>query len=457
MAQVAAPLRIDPSRRAEGASRWRFASKFLTDAMHDRRIEGVVRGARWLFTAVRRTLGSIWGWLPITPFGAAAFITVWYFGLRQSDLIISAVCAAGMGCLLLNSAQVLLTGIGLRLARVPKTSELLDLEAQTAGHTEFHLGLFGWNPIVRCAVRWEEPEGVEVVTFAARSGFQEQVLSKERCSSRRIVRVISVSDLFGLSRIWFRRAAHRPVRCLPWTGPPPSFALVEQFRPGDLMGHPEGEPVGDLVEMRRYAAGDPLKLVLWKAYARTGRLLVRTPERSVSPTDRTLVHLVAGQGDEPSAGIVRGALERGLLGPEAVFLGDGSLEPASSLAECLEQIVGSKQFRDRGGARLDEFLVQGESRGISAAWLFVPFRPGPWLERVATALERHYGPFSIVIGIDGPPRAERPSVWSRWAQPEGDGQSSLLDDLRLISNRLIEAGATVRVVDRLTGEEVPAD
>src|SRR5262249_1283090 len=158
---------------------------------------------------------------------------------------------------------------------------------------------------------------------------------------------------------------------------------------------------------------------------------------------RTLVHLVAGPGDEPSAGVVRGALERGLLGSEAMFLGDGAVEPARSLAECLEQIVNSKQFRDRGGGGPDEVFAQGGTHGISAAWLFVPCRPGSWLERVATALERHYGPFSIVIGIDGPPRTERPSAWSRWAQPAADGDSPLLHDLQRVRDRLIEAGATV--------------
>ncbi len=423
----------------------------------DRCMDSGVPKGRWLFRKLQRTLDSAWGWFPITPFGVGSLFILWYFARQQSDLIVTAVCGAGIACIALNVAQVVVTAFWMRLQRMPAVDTLLELEARTACSTEFQLGWFGWNPLVQFQVRLEEPTGVQVLPFESTGSYRERVISDERCSARHMVRIVSVSDLFGLARVSFRRTAHRPVRCLPWKGHSPAFALIQQFRSGDALGHPDGEPVGDLVEMRRYAAGDPLKLVLWKAYARTGRLLVRTPERSLSPTDRTLVHLVAGPGDEPSAGIVRNALECGLLGSEVVFMADGAAEPARSLAESIEQIVDSKKYRDRGGCRLDDFLVQGETKGVSSAWIFLPSRSGQWLERVCDTLGRHRGPFSIVVGIDAQPHGDHGNTWSRWLRPSTDESIPTWEELRHICDRLNGVGANVRVVNRFTGEEVPSD
>ena len=56
---------------------------------------------------------------------------------------------------------------------------------------------------------------------------------------------------------------------------------------GDAVSHPAGRQEGELIEMRRYGPGDPLRHVLWKTYARTRRLLVRMHERAISPRPTT--------------------------------------------------------------------------------------------------------------------------------------------------------------------------
>jgi hypothetical protein len=212
-----------------------------------------------------------------------------------------------------------------------------------------------------------------------------------------------VSDVFGLTRLAIRRRFLQVVRCLPQISATPEFTLPIQYQPGDQLGHPEGQPVGDFVEMRRYVAGDPLKLILWKAYARTGKVLVRAPERAVNPTTKTLAYLVAGPGDEPSAGIARSALVSNALGTEVTFSADGAAHPATTQSEAIDQILFSVRQRADGGAGLDRFLGQGESAGTAACVLFIPCRQGAWLEHTVAAIRAHRGPFQAVLGLDGPP------------------------------------------------------
>src|SRR5262249_27748597 len=151
-----------------------------------------------------------------------------------------------------------------------------------------------------------------------------------------VVRRFLVSDVFGLGRFTVRRRSAQKIHVRPATGGVNGLELLPQYDRGDLTAHPEGTPEGDLVEMRGYGAGDPLKRVLWKVYARTGRLLVRMPERAVSPCERTLAYLVASLADEPSAGLARAVLESGALGADFLFAADGEENPTSEAREGVE-------------------------------------------------------------------------------------------------------------------------
>src|SRR5437773_8099985 len=104
------------------------------------------------------------------------------------------------------------------------------------------------------------------------------------------------------------------MRILPWTGGLDHAPMLRSLAGGEEISHPLGELTGDRVDMRRYVAGDPLKLALWKIYARTGVLMVRTPERAIAPTLRVAAYLPSAIGDEPAAAAARVAIQRGLLG-----------------------------------------------------------------------------------------------------------------------------------------------
>ena len=115
------------------------------------------------------------------------------------------------------------------------------------------------------------------------------------------------------------------------------------------------------------------RLVLWKIYARTGRLMVRMPERAVSPAEKTLAYLVAAPGDEPAAGIACAAIENDLkIGPDYLLHADGATACTRNVPEAVDQVVRSVNARSEGGTRLESLLVDGENQGIQACLMFVP-------------------------------------------------------------------------------------
>jgi hypothetical protein len=140
----------------------------------------------------------------------------------------------------------------------------------------------------------------------------------------RVVRRFAVRDLFGLSEIAWRRTETVSLRVLPERGMlaqmPPPAGMAD----GDDLSDVYAEPRGDRVEMRQYAPGDPLRMVLWKVYARTNRMMVRTPERSVAERRKGCAYLVASPNDDSTAAVARIAIERNLLGDDWCFAADGA-------------------------------------------------------------------------------------------------------------------------------------
>ena len=226
---------------------------------------------------------------------------------------------------------------------------------------------------------------------------------------------------------------------------------MPQFDNGDDMGHPLGSPRGDLLEMRAYAPGDPLKQILWKVYARTGRLLVRVPEKAIKPCERTMAYFVAGKDDEATAGIARKVLETGMLGADFLFGADGEEVATTSVDEAIHQIVRSVNAKSMHAASLDDFLATGETQGIHACTLFIPAQPGPWLSRAARVLAEHAGPFRALVGVDGTKTRIRERWLTHLLFRRRPTTGSDMHAVCKVIETLRNAGADVTVVDRLTG------
>ncbi|MBM4320370.1 MAG: DUF58 domain-containing protein, partial [Deltaproteobacteria bacterium] len=169
---------------------------------------------------------------------------------------------------------------------------------------------------------------------------------------------------------------------------------------GDGISHPQGRPRGDLVELRRYHPGDPLRYLLWKVFARTRRLIVRAPEQAVIPAQRTLAYLIAGVDDEPAAAAARLALEAGALGSDWLFGADGTAQPTSALDQALRAVARSAAVSPEQRAALGGFLAATRGSTASRLVLFAPAASIDWLDGVLGALRARPLPTMIILGAE---------------------------------------------------------
>lgn len=399
--------------------------------------------------------------------GGASLGGVFYYGRQRQDLVLY---VAGLGLLFLMTLTLLLVTlvtVALRLSWKAVPRSPARVEAGTEMATGFSLPALGWLPFVSIDWQWREPEGVKLAIEARRGRLRERAICRERGEHTRTVRRVVVGDVFGLSWLAVTLEEPTPRVVLPARGRTLSAPLLEAMSGGDMRSHPMGPPDGDLVDMRRYVAGDPMKRILWKTYARTRTLMVRLPERALAPTRRTVAYLVAAEGDEPAAGVARLALESGVLGPDWRFGADGGERDVETVEEALELIVRSRAARPVGGSGLGAFLGRAAQLGAYRCVLFVSPRPGSgpgpgnsrWLEVVEAALRQQQqggvGQMEIVIGIDGMVDDRRGRGWRRWVlRPLRDEATELAarrGEVERVAARLGAAGARVVLADRNSG------
>src|SRR5262249_49341160 len=152
------------------------------------------------------------------------------------------------------------------------------LECGAAGRSGFSISSLWYIPLVSVSWSWIEPAG-SVSIARVRRRLHEIVTPARRGWHETIVRRVEVRDAFGLVKIAFRIRQERVVRTWPSSGALRPVELLRSVATGDDVPHPAGRPAGDRIDLRRYAPGDPMRLILWKVYARTRQTVVRTPER----------------------------------------------------------------------------------------------------------------------------------------------------------------------------------
>ncbi len=402
-----------------------------------------------------RVLWAVILWIPITWRGALAapLLTLIYhvYFVGRKDEVVGALSRCGLGLMAVLLVLVLGTSVWLRLRRQPSTAASLDLEANVPLRTGYSLGYIAWNPLIKIDLTWQQPAGVSVRAVPVGGRFVEEVTAGQRGTSSDIVRRFRVTDILGLTRFTVCRRAVQEVVIRPYRGPARRMPPLVQYVAGDQKEHPEGRREGDLIEMRRYTPGDPLKLVLWKVYARTGRMLVRMPERAVRPCQKMLSYFVASQGDEATAGIARAMLEGAEPGQDYLFAADGTDSPTRLLREAVDQLVRSAGARSCGGLGLGKFLGQCEAAGGAACVLFVPSEPGPWLGRVAEQLARRRGTCRAIVGIDGLQRPPEDFSLRRLLVSRPASSGAKPADVSQVCQALSKCGAEVWVVDRISG------
>lgn len=399
-------------------------------------------------------------WLPLSARGFLVAVLGWWlafrFALDSYDYVLYAAGMVSLLVLALSLASVFVGAawIAWHLRHLPPVAELY-LEAEAMVLTGLPVPrLFFW-PLLELRLHWEYPESVEVTVKRRGLRWLEGITPQARGEARQVVRWFMVRDIFGLARLGVRKARPELVRVAP-ASTKVTAHVTWQLLGGDALSYPDGPVGGEYLDMRRYAHGDSLRHVLWKVYGRTRELLVRTPERAITPSRSTIAYLVAGADDEASASAARAFIESGLLGEDFLFCADGASQPTKDPAEALLQIIQSASARQRGGEGLERFLKQIDAGRQHNFLLFVPASEGRWLKQVANQSTRLHGGKAITA-LD-----ERPSMKNNFAQrirrlllASEDESAQRLAEVSAVLKQLAALGLNPQLLHRPSGEFLP--
>ena len=408
------------------------------------------------------------GWL-LAALCAAA---LWHWGFRSLDLVVFVFGVAGVVLFALSTLVIGASAIWLRRRSGAARRTLQTLEAGTLLETGFRLPALARVPLVKVEWTWLHPEAVEVRQVLDEDGtLREVAVARRRCRVQKVTRRLTVRCAFGLSRVSWRSAEPADLTILPEVGRLGSMEVLQSISSAEGLPHPSGRPEGDRMEIRRYVPGDSVRHILWKTYARTRTLHVRTPERAVDRSERTIAYLLTGPGDEPAAAAARVALERGLLGETWLLGCDGSDTPTDRLDEALPMIAASGSYRRPSdadpSAGLLRFLESPEVMGERHVVIFAPALPDSsaegsaassserlptWTAPTTGALQRLGMSADLVLGTDGVRKRGPMPLWQRllWADPD-DGGAVSSQDLERLLNHLTRSGYGALLVDRSSG------
>ena len=415
---------------------------------------------------IARWVAKLVGWLRWFPFtfgglliAAACVLSFFHYGFGKIDLILLGVGAVGLGIAAVSLIfTVLAAVITYRRVKRMSATEATKLECGYWAPTGFSLPSLWYVPFVSVAWDWHEPKARVRVT-RKRGRTREEVFPERRGWTGQITRRFDIGDIFGLCKVSFDAPQKGEVRFMPWVGALKNMHVLRGMAMGDDISHPEGPPEGDRYDMRHYVAGDPIRFVLWKVFAKSRELVVRTPERAISHARQTAVYMVADEGDEPAAGAARVAVDVGAFGGDWVLGADGCKDTTQNKDEAMEILARSAHAsKAQSGAGLANFLQSTSPGSMRRAVVFVPPRPGPWLARVAKAA-RTMGSNSalssvgFIIGVDGidiaPERGRVGRLMIENRVDEAAGSVATVEELNEIVKQL---GHNVLIVDRVRGQ-----
>lgn len=385
------------------------------------------------------------------------------YGLAKIDLLLLVIGAVGLGASALALVVVVAAAIVLffSMRRLPEGAPI-TLTTGVPTRTGLTIRDAWFVPLLTIEWTWRAPDA-EVRTDTEKGRVREWIRPRRRALATSVVRRFTVRDAWGLAEISFEREEPRDVRVVPAIGNLRNVPVVRALAGGDDFYDPLGSPQGDRADMRAYGPGDPVRLILWKVYAKSRDLVIRTPERARSPAQKTVAYVVAGPGDEPAAGAARAAVIGGSLGLSWRLGADGCDADATTASSADELFARSGNATpDQGGEGLAAFLARASAengRASSRAVVFVPPRPGPWLERVIAAARaaRPAGGappgMEILVCTDGVANEPPRPWWSRLltAPPPFDAARAAQRDLSAVTTALSAAHVPVALVDRAAG------
>jgi len=409
-----------------------------------------IHGAR---SAVR----LIRGFFPLTPTGCLLFalsaVAVWFEGIKRQDFVYLAVGFIGGLVALLMLVLVLVAAPFVhRRCKRGVTRSGLTLECESARETGFLLPLPRWLPLLEYSWTWECPPNVEIRPGVHQDRRREFIEPHRRGIHAEIRRRIVLRDVLGLTSLEWTARESTEIRFLPAKGPLDRTTLLDGLTGGDELSDPRGSPEGDRVDMRQYTPGDSPRMILWKVYAHSRKLLVRVPERALTARPRFCAYLVSGDGDEPGAGFMRVVLERGFLGENWRFGADGTLAFTGRLDEALNLLIRSASASPEAAPGLPGFLEQAQWDGFSACLVVLPPTPGVWVPAVVSSLENarlRIHAFTVVDGLTIASHTGRD--WKKLLYVHKAGAGERAFDLAWMARSFGPSRSPLFVIDRTAG------
>ena len=288
--------------------------------------------------------------------GCLVGLLLWalWTGVRQQDHLLFWGSLTVLTTLAWLSASVYFSGTVLRLAvRRASHPNRIDGACDEELLTGWSFQVPAWLPITTFT---SELNG-QSTTFLRREGrFSERVVFDRRRLQRAVRRQFVIADRFGWAVYTFRNNRGVPIRVLPYVHAGRAAAPPIGVVAGADLPSPYSAETGDRLDMRRYRRGDPLRLVIWSIYQRSGHLMVRAPEKAVSQHQRTGLFLVSSSSDAPAAKLARVLLERDLLGVGWRF-GSDTPSPWSEDKETALNLLAESGHLELE-TRLNEYLFE---------------------------------------------------------------------------------------------------
>ena len=284
------------------------------------------------------------------------------YGINKSDIVAK---AGAIFLLILAALCAISTWVGKGIVRArfrqAEHSRKIHLLTHRSSATGFRIKLPRWLDFLNLS--WTL-NGVPIQLEKHGRVLTETANVPRRQLVKGLTRVVSVSDGFGFFEFRFTQLLIGKLRVLPSINSSKANLPLLSVVDGSDLPDPYSAPTGDRIDMRRYRPGDPLRLVLWNIYQRTGMLMVRTPERALSRHQRTGMFLLTGPNDQPAACLARAILETQGLGPRWRFGSEGSCNWAEDLPSALDELAKSGNEPNVASSNSPRFLEDLSTDGF---------------------------------------------------------------------------------------------
>lgn len=397
-----------------------------------------------------------------------ALIALKQFAYERMDLVVFAISICALAILGFSTLIVVLGGLVLR-HRITHQLEMRQLLARAPSHTSveagyrnetgFTLDTLSWLPLV--SIQWTIVSPDYIVTQNRLSiegdNWEEEIMPLKRCKTQSITRRFIVRDVLGFAQFSWRFTQDSSLTALPRTSKIKQLPILRSLTAEDGMPNIGGQPEGDRMEIRPYAAGDSVRNIMWGAYARSRHLNVRLPERSVFHSNRTLAYLASSPEDEAAAAVARVAVETGALGDDWVFGADGNNTSSSQVAPSLELIAGSRALTRTHNLGLDQFLQAHGSKGATHCVVFAGTDIAPLLPLISASAARYQTKLCLVLATDAladdqPTTRWRRIVYRANASPSATTHKTTPAQLSRLLTQVGHLVESTIIVDRSTGQ-----